>query len=479
MKTIAPSRRVIAGPERSRRPRPIVSTTPRRMPGKRAAPAGPAGPRDRWRHGGPGATAPDEPAEVGQPRRAPAAVGRRPRPPADPAAAVGRGEERPDRLRQLRLAEVADDPGPLDEADLAVLLGDDDDDRVGLLGDPEGRPVARPEPLGVDRHLGQRQEGAGGEDRLVADDHRPVVERRPRREDRAEQIGADVGVEHHAGLRDLLEAGLALEHDQRAVAVGRQQRRRPGDLVRDVVDGPLLGRREEPVERPDPADPLERAAKLRLEDDDEGEQADDGEGLEDLGEEPQVEGAGRGVDREQDADADHEADRAGPADQAEQPVDQERRDPDVDQRGQVDLVDDRLEKLRHRPPSLHRAVGPDRRASGRRAGSVGRRASGAQRGRPAARPRGGRRRARTAVASRPRRRRGRRSGRAAGACRRPAPASRGRGRARRGGGGGPGRTGRARSRGSRRRPRPTGGPPGGGRGRRRGGRRGPRRSSPA
>ena len=65
-----------------------------------------------------------------------------------------------------------------------------------------------------------------------------------------------------------------------------------GDLVGDVLDGPLLGRREEPVERSDPADPLERAAQLRLEDDDEREQADDGARLEDLGQQLEAEERG-------------------------------------------------------------------------------------------------------------------------------------------------------------------------------------------
>ena len=40
---------------------------------------------------------------------------------------------------------------------------------------------------------------------------------------------------------------------------------------------------------PDPPDPLEGAPQLGLEDDDEREQADDGPGLEDLGQQPQVE----------------------------------------------------------------------------------------------------------------------------------------------------------------------------------------------
>ena len=56
--------------------------------------------------------------------------------------------------------------------------------------------------------------------------------------------------------------------------------------------GALLGRRHQPGERSDPADALEAAAQLRLEDDDEREQADDGAGLEDLGDEPQVEPLG-------------------------------------------------------------------------------------------------------------------------------------------------------------------------------------------
>jgi len=60
-----------------------------------------------------------------------------------------------------------------------------------------------------------------------------------------------------------------------------------------VIDRPLPRRGEEPVERSDPADPLERSAKLGLEDDDEGEQADDGAGLKDLGEQLEFEESSR------------------------------------------------------------------------------------------------------------------------------------------------------------------------------------------
>ena len=61
----------------------------------------------------------------------------------------------------------------------------------------------------------------------------------PRREDRAQELAREVGVDHDAGLGDLLEAGVALEHDQGAVALARQHARGLGDLGGDVLDGAL------------------------------------------------------------------------------------------------------------------------------------------------------------------------------------------------------------------------------------------------
>jgi hypothetical protein len=200
----------------------------------------------------------------------------------------------------------------------------------------------------VDRSLGQRQERSGRDDPTVADDHRAIVERRAGREDRAEQVGRDVAVDHHAGLGDLLETGLALEDDEGALADGGQLGRRARDLGRHMGDRTRLRGRQEPSERTDPTDALEGASQLRLEDDHEGEQADDCAGLEDLGEQPQVECDRKGIDEDEDADADHQADRARPADEAEQPVDEERGDSDVDDRRQVNLVEDRRE-WGHRP----------------------------------------------------------------------------------------------------------------------------------
>ena len=145
-----------------------------------------------------------------------------------PRAPAGRIEEALDRPGQTRLGQVAHDPGPLDQADLAVLLGDHDDHRIGLLGDPEGRAVARPEPLGVDGRLGERQERPGGHDLVLADDHRAIVQGGPRREDRLEQVGGDVAVDHDPALGHLLEARSRAR--ARSVRRGPRPtaRRRPG-----------------------------------------------------------------------------------------------------------------------------------------------------------------------------------------------------------------------------------------------------------
>ena len=159
--------------------RPGWPAGPRRWPGWRGRLGRARGEACDGLAGGPAARRADRAragAATDPPGRDPAR-----RPPAEGAtAAAGRVEQPLDRPRQPGLGQVAHDPGALDEADLAVLLGDDDDHRVGLLGDAEGGAVARPEALGVDRGLGQRQERPGGDDPVVADDHRAIVERRLR-----------------------------------------------------------------------------------------------------------------------------------------------------------------------------------------------------------------------------------------------------------------------------------------------------------
>ena len=174
-------------------------------------------------------------------------------------------------------------------------------------------------------------------------------------------------MDHHAGLGDLLEPRLALEHDERAVALGGQLGGGPGDLAsrraRRRAARPATGasRTSRPA-RSARARAAARAGRPRRAR---------------TGRRPRRPGGSGSAARRsnatasayttnEDADADHEADGARPADQAEQPVDEERGDPDVDDRRQADLVEDRSEELRHRRPSVasrpSAGRGPDRRA---------------------------------------------------------------------------------------------------------------------
>src|SRR6266542_228182 len=119
----------------------------------------------------------DHTAEIGQARSPPAGLrpaGQAGSPAEDRAPPRGRVHECLEGPRKLGLREVPDDPRPLHDADLVVLLGDHDDHRIGLLGDPEGGPVARPEAFRVNGGLRERQQGAGRQDGFVADDYRPV-----------------------------------------------------------------------------------------------------------------------------------------------------------------------------------------------------------------------------------------------------------------------------------------------------------------
>ena len=233
------------------------------------------------------------------------------------AALAGPEEPGRARLRQLGLVEVAPDPRALDEADLAALLADDDHDGVGLLGDPEGRPVARPEPLDLDRRLGQRQERARGDDLLAADDDRTVVEGGPGHEDRDQQVGRQVARGASPRIRRSPRA--------RSHARSRSARRgpaRPGRLAAWAISAAtcsaVRSSAGENSQASEPTRPIRsrRAPELGLEDDHEGEHADDGARLEDLAQERQVEQSGGRVDRDEDADADDETYRPGPADQA-------------------------------------------------------------------------------------------------------------------------------------------------------------------
>ena len=140
---------------------------------------------------------------------------------------------------QLLLGQVALDPAAHDQADRAGLLADHDHDRIGLLADADRRPMARPVALAVEHILRERQQHGGRHDLVAGDDHRAVVQRRAAVEDRGQQLGAQVGMDRHARVvGQVLQARVALQHDQGAVPRAGQQPRRAADLA-----GHALGRR--------------------------------------------------------------------------------------------------------------------------------------------------------------------------------------------------------------------------------------------
>ena len=102
--------------------------------------------------------------------------------------------------------------------------------------------MARPEAFGVDRGLRERQQRAGRQDRRAPNQNGSVVERAAGHEDRRQQVGGEVAVDHDAGLGDLLETRFALDHDERAVALHGQDGRGTRDFARDALGHPL-GRR--------------------------------------------------------------------------------------------------------------------------------------------------------------------------------------------------------------------------------------------
>ena len=99
------------------------------------------------------------------------------------------------------------------------------------------------------------------------------------------------------------------------------------------------------------ADALQGSSELGLEDDDEGEEADDGPGLQDLREELESEELSCCVDDVEGDDADDEAHGARAPDEAEEPVEEERREDDVDDRDRLDLyTGERVQEAVHRRP---------------------------------------------------------------------------------------------------------------------------------
>ena len=99
---------------------------------------------------------------------------------------------------------------------VAGLLGNDDDRRVRLLREPDGRQMARPRLERAPQAVGgrQRQEAGGRDDLVALDDDGPVVEGRVREEDRDQQVLGQDGVDLGAAVGVGRERDLLLDGDQ-------------------------------------------------------------------------------------------------------------------------------------------------------------------------------------------------------------------------------------------------------------------------
>ena len=148
-----------------------------------------------------------------------------------------------------------------------------------------------------------------------------------RHEQRHEQLARQRGVDARRVVDELLERGVALEHDDRAHARARELRARRDDLV-DRVRRLLPAAERQHVL----ADAAERAPDVLLEHDDD----EDDEVADEVVEQPrhrrQLEALGDEERRADQHDADDHLRRARAADRQQQAVDQVVDERDVDDR---------------------------------------------------------------------------------------------------------------------------------------------------
>lgn len=133
--------------------------------------------------------------------------------------------------------------------------------------------MPRAELLADERVFRQRQVAGRSHDLRAADDDRPVVKRRIRREHVDEQLRADARLHLDAGFDQLVQSGMPLEDDQRADApLGHVL---DGlDQLHDALVHLVAVERRRTGEQLAPAELLQRAPQLRLEDDDDRDDAE-------------------------------------------------------------------------------------------------------------------------------------------------------------------------------------------------------------
>src|SRR5581483_11230176 len=228
-----------------------------------------------------------------------------------------------------------------DERRHAVLLRDDDRERVRLLREPDRRAMARAERLRDVRVRREGQEAAGRGDAAVLDDERAVVDRRVGKEDARHELLRHLGVEPRADVDVLVQPDLVLEDDERADAPRGEE----GDALHELLDGLVLrdavARRVERAR----ADLRERPADVVLEHDEDEDERGAEEVVEEDVQRVDLEPAGQEVDAVDEGEPDQHRDGPRAADEADREVDAAGEDEDVE----AVLPAEALEQLDHVP----------------------------------------------------------------------------------------------------------------------------------
>jgi hypothetical protein len=218
-------------------------------------------------------------------------------------------------------ARPLDRPQPPARRDLhrAALLGHDDAERIGALGEAERGRVARAEAGELLAVARQREVYREARDAVVHEHDGAVVAGRARVEEREQQRLGDAAVELDAAFDVPVDRLAAGHDDQRAGARGGE----PLDRAHEHVARPAA-RLLAAAPRHPRAHLLEDPAQVVLEHDHEDEHEDREERLEDGGGELEPELARGEVDRAEGAEAEQRRTRARAADEA-QPHPRERR----------------------------------------------------------------------------------------------------------------------------------------------------------
>jgi hypothetical protein len=209
----------------------------------------------------------------------------------------------------------------------ARFFGNHQRQTVGLLGDADGRAVARAEAGRHRRIDGQRQKAVGGRDPVLLHDHRAIVQGAARMKDGQQQVARQLGVQPHAAFDEGAQSDVPLDHDQRAGFIRGQAAHRDQDIFGEL--GPLVAAREPALA----SQARQRAADLGLEQYDYGQRQVRHDIRKHRAQRFQARIQRDHIQRHHDQDADQNVAGAGALDDHQGLIDQERDHQDVDDAG--------------------------------------------------------------------------------------------------------------------------------------------------